>query len=279
MSEVFEDGIFNLIRHERVPVTALAVGDVILLPDGVPWLIEKLVLTDSFIVVSDPEPEVLITGHNNEGSVVSTLIAQSDLASSGVTLTYYQADPLENDGSEEVVFDTILPLDSQVERVPRAYLLNPPVVKGAITLREKLEAVRAQQQRAQTIVHAHGSSRSNFRLLDLALESLAQIVDGYCSRCGLTNEKHVPHSPEDRIVLHPTNRGERQLYFEMLREQYLKALKTLTNEEILAMPIPAGKTRSTLLEREVQARIQNEPQSKTLTERLLTGNNVFKEDV
>ncbi len=101
-------------------------------------------------------------------------------------------------------------------------------------------------------------------------------VPGYCRTCGLPVAKHVDHEPPGVARPGSSNAKDWDMYRKAFVQHYRAALRTLTEDEILKMPLPHKAPHLRILEIELQWRIENPPERKDRMDRLLEGDDLFE---
>src|SRR6185369_10769834 len=84
---------------------------------------------------------------------------------------------------------------------------------------------------------------------------LLQDVPGYCSGCGLPNDKHVPHEvPGFPKPVFASSDAARP-YYKAFKAHYQNALLKVSNMELLEMPLPPNPRYLRVLAAEIKRRI------------------------
>lgn len=130
-------------------------------------------------------------------------------------------------------------------------------------LQMKLARVQVQLERIDSFMsRRRGPSPSELRGAPVA---------GYCKDCGLPTAKHVAHDPPG--VKAPPRDADVKLWHPWLKaltEHYWAALKSLTDYELLEMPLIINKRRLRVLEMEIKDRLEDtRHQPMTKLDRLL----------
>lgn len=84
---------------------------------------------------------------------------------------------------------------------------------------------------------------------------LLQDVPGYCSGCGLPNDKHVSHEVPGFPKPNYNSPKEAKPYYTAFKKHYQDALLLVSNMELLEMPLPPDPRYLRVLTMEIQRRI------------------------
>lgn len=122
-------------------------------------------------------------------------------------------------------------------------------------LEEFLQRVEGQLA-AVDLAKSQGSSTQVIQRLNKLRDPKGN-RDTHCRTCGLPHDKHVPHDPPD--VPKPEGPATAKEWGPYMRAQsklYREALSTLTDGELLGMPVPISKRRLMDLAAEVKTRLE-----------------------
>lgn len=109
---------------------------------------------------------------------------------------------------------------------------------------------------------------------------LETAVEGFCRRCGLPMDRHVSHDVpgfDGRIIFGFDGRiifataEEARPYATAFKQHYGGALKSMSDEELLKMPLPPNKRNLRVLLLEVQSRIEDPAVPASALDRMLAG--------
>lgn len=102
---------------------------------------------------------------------------------------------------------------------------------------------------------------------------LLTTVAGYCSGCGLPNDKHVPHKVPD-FENGAIDADRVKAYYQAFKQHYGGALEQMTEAEILQMPLPPNVRNLRVLRLDIQRRMANVTPPKSAIDRLLDDDEV-----
>lgn len=234
------------LRTESVSIAQVTSGDIIL-ADGVIFFNGAL-LVDSIEQISDNPATVVIRG------------------TSPTTLK--------------------CPNTAMVRRVVREALKKQPAETlgaGWPDMRAKLKELNQRYQ----IVGDWFTQRGLSTGLRLA-KGLMREKEGFCDHCALPWGKHTSHDPEFEVregervsvltKVRPGSINDRKALIRQRRINYRRALKRLTEGELMAMPLPTMRFHITCLQNELQNRIDTKPPERTRYTQLMD-DSTYMEDL
>lgn len=136
-------------------------------------------------------------------------------------------------------------------------------------MRDRLATVEARRQHIREV--ARELRGTGLR----ALRDPNLNPDTHCEKCCLPLDKHVEHEPPDgppkpREINSPTDPAF-QAWRRAYTGWYQKALEALTDDELMAMPLPAHGLRLWVITEDLKRRINRpRPVSPTAWERIMT---------
>jgi len=162
--------------------------------------------------------------------------------------------------------------NQRVHRVVRSCLRLPPVAKSWANFEEKIEALEALAIKAREVRTQGRGGVEGIK----AAKDLQERVSGHCWRCCMpVGDKHPPHDPEfregdiiTRLEAPSCNTPEWKVYIRAKREQYQRGLRSLTDEEIMTMPLPVNMLYAFTLMDELTTRIRTRIPPKSRWDRL-----------
>jgi hypothetical protein len=164
----------------------------------------------------------------------------------------------------------------QVRRLVHVCHQDPPISKQWESFADKLSAVESMQTRVQSMRERDHSMHWAYKAKELVVPR-----EGFCKRCGLpVGSKHAEHDPEFEvreegsggpyrervIVLRKPREGHNSdfpIFMRVRRKAYQASLKSLTDGELMEMPIPFMGMFTACLIDELTDRIAKLPKPRT----------------
>lgn len=214
-----------------------------------PWIMEaselaKLIQIENVAAAQLDVGDILI-------HTTPLLISEIEHTDEGKTLIH-----AEGGGLIDTPSSTIL------SRVHRSCLREPPIAPTWSTFADKIESAKAMQTRVDLARQADPRGWSVW-------DKLTQKQEGFCERCCLPlGPKHAPHEPPGMSRPNGNDPRSWQPYVRAQVELYAAALTSLTNAEIMAMPIPTRPRHLRTILEELITRERNQPPPRTRYQRL-----------
>ncbi len=137
------------------------------------------------------------------------------------------------------------------------------VEEGLTSMQRLLERIKVLHE---TVTQHHRTNRYRYP------SHLETHVEKFCARCGLLLEFHVSHVvPGFEGKLTFSTAEEARPYMTAFKQHYGGALKKMSNDDLLKMPLPPNKRNLRVLLLEVQSRIEHPKSPASALDRMLAG--------